>query len=104
MQPNTSSHSKSLRARASDLLNTNGDEVPSRPENPPVIPLLQPYLPLQGDDDDDDYDDDDDDNDDDDNDDDDDDGDDDDVRSHGWTPTATSSKISLLTILASTPS
>ena len=94
---------------SSDLLNTNGDEVPSRPENPPVVPLLQPYLPLQGDDDhdgdgngDDNDDDDDDDGDDDDGDDDDD--DDDDARSHGWTPTATSSKISLLTILASTPS
>ena len=43
------------------------------------------------DDDYDDYDDDGDDNDD---------NDDDDFRSHGWTPTATSSKISLLTILA----
>ena len=29
---------------------------------------------------------------------------DDDIRSHGWTPTATSSKIFLLTILASMPS
>ena len=70
----------------SDLLNTNGDQVPSSPENPPVIPLLQPYLPLQGDHGGDDVD------------------DGDDFRSHDWTPTATSSKISLLTILASMPS
>ena len=88
---------------SSDLLNTNGDEVPSRPENPPVVPLLQPYLPLQGDDDHD-GDGNDDDNNDDNGDNDDDDDDVDDARSHGWTPTATSSKISLLTILASTPS
>ena len=32
----------------SDLLHPHRDEVPSRPENPPVLPLLQPYLPLQG--------------------------------------------------------
>ena len=77
--------------------------MPSRPENPPVVPLLQPYLPLQGDDDHD-GDGNDDDNNDDNGDNDDDDDDVDDARSHGWTPTVTSSKISLLTILASTPS
>ena len=32
----------------SDLLHPHRDEVPSRPENPPVVPLLQPHLSLQG--------------------------------------------------------
>ena len=48
LRQNTSGCSKSLRAGARDLLDLNVDEVPSRPENPPVISIFQPNLPLQG--------------------------------------------------------